>query len=100
MVTRLDALYGLSGSGKLNLVIHVFKFYFRLNSVCVYYIRFVVRRVASATLLTTKVLLSLDLNLLVTLNDIAHANVVVRLDVKTTILTYGNLLNIVLETTQ
>ena len=38
------------------------------------------------------------LYLLVTLDNIANLDIVVRLDVKTTILTYGNLLHIILET--
>ena len=50
-------------------------------------------------LITTK-LLTFYLYLFVTLDNIANLNIVVRLDVKTAILTYGYLLDIVLETTQ
>jgi hypothetical protein len=52
-------------------------------------------RVASPTLL-----LSFNLYLLVTLDNIANLDIVVRLDVKTAVLTNGNLLDIVLEAAQ
>jgi hypothetical protein len=45
----------------------------------------------------TSKLLALYFDLLVTLDNIANLDIVVRLDVKTAILTYGNLLHIVLE---
>ena len=42
-------------------------------------------------------LLTLYLNLLVTLDNIADSDVVERLDVKTAILSYNNLLHVILE---
>ena len=45
-------------------------------------------------------LLSFDFDLFVAFDDIADLDIVVRLDIKTAILTHRNLLDIVLETTQ
>ena len=129
MITRLDALNGLCRCGKLNVVhVFKFYFRFVVNRFVYFGFstapQFVVRVgdkwwwvavVESGTYLTYvsisttsptpqiacyhDKLLALYLYLLITLDDIANLNIVVRLDVKTAVLTYGNLLHIILEAT-
>ena len=99
MITRLNTLNGLLGCCKLN-VVHVFKFLFRLTSVCIQHLFIVFWSLDVVDSKSSHVLLALHLNLLVTLDNIANLNIVVRLDVQTAILAHGNLLNIILEAAQ